>query len=76
MANRNTAEFLILFTNKKYERKEQLVWLTIGKADIDERLGYETTDEQWDSIYESLNLKFSTELQILIDETIEEIAGV
>jgi uncharacterized protein (DUF952 family) len=76
MADKNTAEFLIAYTNKRYERKEQLIWLTIGKEDIDRRLGYETNDEQWDSIFETLNLKFATELEILIDETLEEITGV
>ena len=76
MTDKNTAEFLIAYTNKRYERKEQIVWLTVGKEDIDRRLGYETSDEQWDAIFEALSLKVATELDIVIEDTIEQITGM
>jgi uncharacterized protein (DUF952 family) len=76
MSNQNTAEYLIAHTNKFYERKEELVWLTVGKEDIDRRLGYETSDEDWYNIFELLKLKVAEEIEILIDETTESIVGI
>lgn len=76
MTNHNTAEYLIAHTNKFYERKEELVWVTIGKQDIDRRLGYETSEEEWYNIFELLTLKLPEDLNILIDQTVESITGV
>lgn len=74
--NNTTAEYLIAHTDKFYERKEELIWLTLGKADIDKRAGYETSEEDWYEIFELLKLKLPKDLDILIDETIESIVGI
>jgi uncharacterized protein (DUF952 family) len=76
MTNKNTAEYLIAHTDKFYERKEELVWLTVGKQDVDKRLGFETSDEDWYNIFELLKLKVEQELDILIEDSIESIFGV
>lgn len=69
-------EYIIAYLDKFYERKEEVIWLVLGKRDIDDRLGYETSDEQWDSIFELLDTKIAEELDLIIDTTLNEITGV
>lgn len=69
-------EYIIAYLDKFYERKEDVIWLVLGKKDIDERLGYETSDEQWDSIFELLDTKLAEEIDLIVDTTLNEITGV
>ena len=76
MEDKQTAEQALNFIKTKYETQEEAIWLAIGRGDIENEIGFEVSDEQWDAIYLMVSDSIVSDLRLAIADAVERIVGV
>lgn len=72
----NTAEEAMNTIKTRYESQEEILWVAFGRGDIENEVGFEVSDEQWEALYLMVSGSMISDLRLAIADAIERVLGI